>query len=344
MRPIRFVAILLLLSVYACKKDAPSQEPISEAPVDFNALVVNEGNFQWGNASMSHINLSSGVVTGDVFSQANQRPLGDVFQSIAQVNSDLWLLVNNSQKIERIDKATFIAKSPITGLQSPRYMVQASNKVYVTDLYSNSVHVLHAATGESITEIPFPGWSEGIVLDAQSNIWVSNVTRGKLMKIDPQTDMLVDSIAVGDAPRMLCTDDLNRIWVLCEGHLPPAETGGSLWCINPTDGSVVRAFHFSETSHPARLLHIPGQGKILFLDNGLFSVGISDTVLPATPFIAQGNRLFYGMGYNVADQTIWVSDAKDFQQSGDALVFKGSTGEFIRSFSVGIIPGSFYFY
>lgn len=337
--------LILLLFIFArCKKDEITPDPIEEVPVQSTALIINEGNFQWGNASLTRINLTTSEINQDVFFQANQRPLGDVFQSMLLVGEDLWLLVNNSQKIERVNKSTFTAKPPITGLQSPRYMLQFANTVYITDLYANQIHCVNASSGETMPAIPFPGWGEGIILDSNSKIWVSNATRGKVMKIDPSTNQITDSIAVGDVPRDLKLDNQGNIWVLCEGKTFPNESAGSLWCFNPSTHAIVRSFQFSSNAHPSRLISIQETGEMLFLKNGVCKFNTADSTINETPFIAQNSKLFYGLGYNSFDSTIWVSDAKDFQQSGDALVYKASDGAFFKSYSVGIIPSSFYFY
>ena len=337
--------LIILLFIFArCKKDEVAPDPIEVVPVQSTALIINEGNFQWGNASLTRINLITSEINQDVFFQANQRPLGDVFQSMLLVGDDLWLLVYNSQKIERVNKSSFIAKPPITSLQSPRYMLQFANTVYISDLYANQIHRVNASSGETLPAIPFPGWSEGIILDSNDKIWVSNATHGKVMKIDPTSNHIIDSIAVGDVPRDLKLDNQGNVWVLCEGKTFPNESAGSLWCFNPSTHAIVQSFQFSSNAHPSRLISIQETGELLFLKNGVCKFKTADSTINETPFIAQNSKLFYGLGYNSFDSTIWVSDAKDFQQSGDALVFKASDGAFIKSYSVGIIPSSFYFY
>ncbi len=335
----------VLMFVVSCKKDDPEPTPIVPVEVSKTALILNEGNFQWGNASLTRIDLKSGTVSADVFQQANQRPLGDVFQSLAMVGDELWLVVNNSQKIERVNKNTFVATSPVTGIQSPRYLLPYSNRVYVSDLYANTVHVINSTSGTLMSEIPFPGWSEGMIKDPQNLIWISNVTRGKLMLLNPETNLFVDSITVGDAPKDLIMDKNHRIWVLCEGHIPPAvETGGSLWCIDPVSRSVLKSFQFSTLDHPSKLNSILNASSLIYLNKGVFKLDVNASELPTSPFIAQGSRLFYGLGYNAIDSTIWASDARDYQQAGEALVYKAISGEHLRSWTVGIIPGAFYFY
>ncbi len=341
---LRILALFLLGILSSCKKDEKVPDPIVPVQKDYNAIVVNEGNFQWGNSSMTQIDLSTDHVVADVFSQVNQRPLGDVFQSISQIGSELWLVVNNSQKIERIDFKTMVAKSPITGIHSPRNIQQYYNKAFVTDLYSNSVHVFDIFSGENTMNIPFPGWSEGIILDQSARLWVTNVTRGNLVIINPVNNQVVDSLNVGDAPRYICNDKMGRIWVLCEGHLPPSETAGSLWCINPLDKTVMKTFTFNLGEHPSKLISMTASGELIFLNQGVYKISIDASSLPSTPFIPQGNRLFYGLGFNEIHSTIWVGDAHDYQQAGEALVYNSSNGTLLKSYAAGIIPGSFYFY
>jgi DNA-binding beta-propeller fold protein YncE len=42
-----------------------------------------------------------------------------------------------------------------------------------------------------------------------------------VVKIDPNTDTVVDSIAVGDAPKSMILDKDFNLWVLCEGKVYP---------------------------------------------------------------------------------------------------------------------------
>lgn len=335
---------LLLLVLAACKNDELPPPPIIPSETGKTVFVLNEGNFQWGNASLSTISLSNHSVNADVFDHVNQRPLGDVLNSAVSIGNELWLVVNNSQKIERIDPKTAEALTPVTGLHSPRFALEvAPGKVYVTDLYADRIHCVSSSGSLLPNSIETGGWTEELLL-TENLVWVCNTDRNLIQVIDPSTDVIVDSVAVGDGPRSIRKDHQGKIWVLCEGRVPPNETAGSLWKIDPITRSVVRQFAFgSAQDHPSRLQTDASGEEIYFLLNGVMRMSVNDTLLPDSPWLAANGRLLYGLGIAPHEESVWVSDALDYQQQGKVYRYdqgKNETGVW----NVGIIPGSFYFY
>ena len=334
---------LLLIAVAGCKPDEPLPEP--KKPVAGKSVfVLNEGTFQHGNASLSLINTDSGSVVEDIFRQINNRPLGDVLQSIAIVNNEGWLVVNNSQKIERVNLETMQAGAPLTGLHSPRFVLQVNDqKVFVTDIYSNTIHVLNAANGQLMSDISCPGWTEQLI-KVNNEVWVCNVRTNKVYVIDSGTNVIIDSVAVGDAPKDIRKDIQGRLWVLCEGKIPPGETAGSIYVINPSDRSVVRSMTAGTTTQHLSRLQINSDGdRLYFLNNGVMQMSINDVAFPNSAFIPAGGRLYYGLGIHPTDESIWVSDAMDYVQKGRVYRYS-SGGQEVGFFNVGVSPGGFYFY
>jgi sugar lactone lactonase YvrE len=181
-----------------------------------------------------------------------------------------------------------------------------------------------------------------MIVASDNSVWVCNVTRGNIVKINPETDQIVDSIHVGDSPMSMQFDSNNLLWVLCEGKIYPSETAGSLWCVNLIDGSIVRSFVFENNQHPTRLQKSNDGNTLYYLLGGVRKMNVDAIEAPTSPFINQGNKFFYGLGVD-AENRIWVSDAKDFVQKGD--VFRYSTeGVLISNFEAGIIPSNFIFY
>jgi len=341
MRLIGFVlSVAILLS--SCKKDPKLFEPVSPMITGENVLVLNEGNFQWGNASTTWINYVKHATNQDVFANINGRPLGDVLNSGTQTGGITYLVVNNSQKVERMKSPLEKAVEPITGLHSPRYVLPINNdKLYISDLYDNKIYIVNGKS-QHTGFITFPGWSEQMVVAPDQSVWVCNVTGNSLVRVDTNTDAIVDSIHVGDSPKSIIIDGNNHLWVLCEGRVFPSETAGSLWCIDLESQSVIQSFTFTSTEHPTRL-HKSADGSVLYyLMNGVRKLNQNDTAAPSSAFIPQGNKLFYGLGVDPQNH-IWVSDAKDFVQNGDVFRYSAE-GVLISSFEAGIIPSGFIFY
>ena len=134
----RYTFILLLLGIGV---HSNAQERVLT-----KLLVGNEGNFTRGNASITEFLPANQTATQGVFSTANGgNGIGDVLQSIALINGDLYAVVNNSGRIAILDTATYQQ----TGLisfgdgTSPREIVAVSEtKAYVTDLFADIVYVV----------------------------------------------------------------------------------------------------------------------------------------------------------------------------------------------------------
>jgi DNA-binding beta-propeller fold protein YncE len=338
------VGMFILLALSACKKDELQPEPDLPEEKGHSVFVLNEGNYQWGNASLSLIDLNNNSIQNDVFSAANNRPLGDVLQSATFINNEIWLVVNNSQRIERIDPKTAKNKGTINGLQSPRYVLNTgAGKAYVSDLYSGTIHCIDTSTYSITNSIHTQGWTEEMAL-LNGFIWVCNTGGNQVYKINRETDQIVDSISVGIKPRSIRSDKLGRIWVLCEGEIPPQESAGSLCCIDATTNAVIQQFAFPEiTDHPSKLCINAAGDRLYFLNKGLHRMPITDASLPLLPFISQDNRLFYGLAIRPQDESIWLSDARDYVQQGIVYRYQ-SDGTLAQQWNAGVIPGGFLFY
>lgn len=168
-------------------------------------LVLNEGNFGQANASVTSYNPESGEVSQNRYENVNGSPIGDVLYSATEIGDRLYLVVNNSSKIEVVDKETFtkIATIRIANEASPRELVKVSEtKAYVTNLFGNSVSVINLETNEEVSTIAVGSNPEGIaVVDELAYVANSGFGNGNTISvINTSSDTVMRTITVGDNP------------------------------------------------------------------------------------------------------------------------------------------------
>lgn len=337
--------VLGLLSFISCRSDKPEIKP--QVPVVVlpgkDVFIINEGNYQWGNASLSFYESFKGTVREDVFRSENQRSLGDVCQSMEIFNGKAYIVVNNSNKIEIVDPVSFRSLGKIQGLRAPRYFLGVSkSRAYVTDLYSNAVSVIDLNSNTRIKDIPCAGWTEEMVL-SQGKVFVTNLRKEYLFVIDTATDALEDSIKVGASPNSIQEDKNGKLWVLCGGN-SSKNVAGSLHKIDPATKQVELSLSFGDVTDGPGSLDMNGtKDTLYFLKQGVYRMAIANAVLPSAPLIRQNDFLFYGLGIDPLTGVIYVSDAVDYVQKGKIFRYSPA-GTLIGKFEAGIIPSDFYFY
>jgi len=328
-------------------------------------FIVNEGNFMYGNASLSFYNPQDGEVLNDIFYNTNALPLGDVANSMNIMDSLGYVVVNNSGKIYVININTFKYVGKITGLTSPRniYFINA-HKAYVTDLYAKAVTIVDPATYQVTGSINMDNHNpdfyqhsaEQMVFFGKYAFVNSWSYDDKILIINTLLDKLVDSITVTKQPNSMVLDKNNKLWVLSDGGFKGSAYGqdtAALTCIDPVSRKVEKVFRFPDLgASPTGLCMNAAGDSLFFLYNswaggsvpyaGVYAMNVEAHVLPDMPLIPQGNHLFYALGVDPGNSHIYVSDARDFLSRGEVYVFSGQA-MMLDSLQVGIIPGSFCF-
>jgi hypothetical protein len=324
----------VLIFTISCKKENPPKKNIPN--YEEALLVLNEGNFMSGNSTLTLISNEDSVQE-DVFRIKNGFALGDVGQSLYEFKNYIYLVVNNSNKIFRLDK-DFKVTGTLAGLQSPRYFLPINDTIaLVTDLYANGIHVVHIPSFTKIQFINIQGWTENMLF-YQNKIWVANPFAKSLYIINPKTMVLEDSLVLqGSYGAMdLVVDISDNLWALCYGN---SSMGIYPSLVKIKNGNILQTFTFSSGSYPSRLSISRDKSYLCWINNGIYIMPHQDNELPKTAFIEQGSRNFYHLFIHPNKDEIWVADAKDYVQKGEVLKFSFSSGELLKTFKVGIIPG-----
>ena len=347
-----FLITFLSLVIVSCKKDnddAPTPE------ITNGVFIVNEGSFGSGNSSISYMSLATGVMTNDLFQNVNGFPLGDVAQSMTLHNGLAYVIVNNSQKVEVLNKTDFTSIATISGLQGPRYLVAKGNKGYVSDWFANEVVVIDLLTNNITKHIPVGNGPEQMAIVGDV-LFVTNVggfgNDSTVSVINLLTETNVGTIEVGVNPNSVQLDANGKLWVLCGGSTGPDFTGGTaddiageLWKINPVTFAPELKFNMNTSMHPIKLQKNGTSTELYFLAGSdgytgkIMKMDINTTVLNPALF---GNKDFYGLGIDPVSGIVYGAWVPGFTQNGS--VYRYSAAGLLMDFNeVGIAPNWFVF-
>lgn len=343
---------LCILVLSSCE----DKEPLGDFYKQGGVFILNEGNYTYGNASLSFYDPNTKEISNQVYYKANGFPIGDVLQSMVLKDTLAFLVVNNSGKILVIDSRTFKYVATITGLTSPRQMLMiSSEKAYVSDLYKNSLSVVDLKNYKVISQIPLKKSSESMVKSGKY-VFVCNWSKqNTIQRIDASSDVLVDSLVVTLQPNSMVLDKDEKLWVLSDGGLssfPGGKVRACLTRINPVSFTIEKEYLFPDmNSAPTRLCTNSNKDTLYFLNGswgssvsngGVYKMGVNDEILPSSSFIPENERLFFGLGIDPVNYNIYVSDAVDYGQAGWVYRYSGSA-TLIDSFKTDIIPSGFCF-
>lgn len=348
--------VVLLLS--SCMGYGPMEEEsfdVGGLPGDgtevtgLGLFITNEGNFMYGNASLSYYDTRTNHVENEVFARANAQKLGDVAHSMVVRNGIGWVVVNNSGVIFAIDINTFREVGRITGFTSPRCICFLSDdKAYVTQIWDPRIFIVDPhtfeVTGHVMTDMDYETGSteQMAVWDKYlfTNCWSYN---NCILKIDTETDEVVDKLVVGIQPKSLVLDCHGRLWTVTDGGYEGSPYGYEapvLCCIDPDSFTIVRQYRFRLGDHPSEVT-LNGAGDTLYwINDDVWRMSVDDEQLPARPFIESSGTRYYSLTVNPVDGDVYVADALDYAQNGVVLRYTAD-GELTDSFTVGITPGSF---
>lgn len=333
------ISILLpvLFLILSCTKF--TDKPIDTYLSGSGVFILNEGNFRWGNGSLSFYSYDSAKIYNDLFLNINERPLGDVPNSMVIYGEMAYIVVNNSGKIEVVNKNTLLSQSTIDDLVSPRNMAIVTNsKAYVTSMYSDSVAIINLNNNTISGYINIRRTSEAIAVSG-SKAYISNWVGGdEIMVINIATDKISDSIKVGAEPESMVLDKNGMLWVLCNGGWMRA-TPAEMNVVNTGTNKVVKKLVFPDKQASPSCLNIDRSGETLYyLDGGVRQLNFNSSTLPSSPLITELGHYFYKLGINPSNSDIFVTDAADYQKKGYVLQYS-KDGTLLSTHIADIIPG-----
>lgn len=340
-----FVALLLLSS---CKKDKAigpqcvdcAKDSVSIDTSVAQVYIMNEGNYGWNNGSISLYTPNDRKVQNNIFQSVNGLVLGDVVQSMQVIDDKAYIVVNNSNKIEVVDKSNFVSTTTISGMNTPRYICPVSkNKAYVSSLFGNAIYVLDLQNNIITDTVVVRGWTEKMVA-VKEKLYIVSPDSNKVVIIDTQNNVIIEEKPVTKFPNSIVRDINDNVWVLSSGGYN--EELPELIRLNTNNDSIEVRFTFSDISQSPENLCIDITNEHLYYTNiDVYRMNITDKVLPTGSYISSPATTTYKLGV-APNNDVYISDAVNYTQQGYVYRYS-SLPALIDSFKVGIIPGEFWF-
>jgi YVTN family beta-propeller protein len=167
--------------------------------------------------------------------------------------------------------------------------------------------------------------------------------QNSVIKIDTETDRVVDRLTVGIQPSSIAIDRNDKLWVLTDGGYDGSPYGYEAPTICRIDAetfAIEKRYTMRLGESPSELQLNGDRDKLLWINGGIWCMEINADALPAAPLIEERSTIYYGLTVNPDNGEIYVADAIDYQQRG--IIYRYTpAGSLIDQFYAGINPGAF---
>lgn len=305
---------------------------------DNGILILNEGNFGNPNASVSFVSNDLATFQNDIFKVVNTTAvLGDVAQSMTFSNEKAFIVINNSNEVEVVNRYTFKSLGTITEkLENPRYSVVLNDKLYVTNSISQAVTVYDAKTYAYVATIALGKTAEKIVT-ANGKLYVTNAAYGsgsEVTVINPANNTVSKTITLENGINSI-EENNGNVYVLAGNT-----TKSKLFKINTSTDTATSIE--STTLKGALNMDIDGDKIYYTKGTGVYAINLNATTFSDTALFSVKDSswsTFYGFG--VIDGQIYSGDANAFTADGTVTVYS-ATGTVLKTLTVGVGPNGFY--
>lgn len=345
--------ILSLCLFISCGNDDDMDVPKEITSYDTGIFVVNQGNNDVANGSISFYQRDCEQVVNKIYLRQNTATtVGNQLQAIAFEGDQGYILSEQANALTVVHANDFSHIATITGFRQPKgLLVVNQNKLYVSewgaDGYTGSIQVVDLNTLSIVGNIPTSAGA-GKMLQVGPAVYVANSggfgVASIVTKIDATTDQVVNTIEVGPNPVDLVQDQTGAIWSLCSGVLINFQNPNSS---ENTPGELVKIEN-DEVTHSiplvagARNLTInTTKDELYFVNNNwTYAHPIANTSLSLVPFL---DASFNAYAVDPVSGYLLAANAMDFKDDGTVILFDLNTANPIDTFEVGIVPIGFGF-
>lgn len=358
---------LIILQVAACRKDiTPPRLDIVQIPGYSRAQVeqpgvqgvylLNEGNMNMNKASLDYLDLNTGRYSRRLFEAYNPevtKGLGDVGNDIRIYGSKMYIVVNNSNKVEVVDAAT-VTRIKQLNIRQCRYVAFDKGYAYITS-NDGYVSVIDTATLTETARIPTGRNPEQLVI-TNNKLYVANSGgysppnyERTVSVIDLQTQREIKRIDVAINLHRLALDQYGDLYVTSRGDY--YNVPSRLYVIDTHTDQVKKQFDVAAGNICIHkdLAYIYSVAWSYITHSNTISytlINVKDETVLNRSFITDGTDkqidIPYGIAVDPDTEDVYVTDALDYVSPGILYCFD-KTGKKKWSVETGDIPAHFVF-
>lgn len=332
-----FIAPIL----FACDEAVPNDGDINTSG---KVIVLNEGQFNVGDAEVSVINTSLGAVENDQFFEVNQVVMGDILQNATQHHASIYFVMNNSNTVHKVKAENLDLEITYDGFTLPSGIAVEGDYMYVTEWMGfgvpgqlSKVNLSTGAKEDSLALGKLPG--QPLLKD--NMLWVPNSSDSTVSVIRLSDFTLNTTLTYGDNPNSLVEDYAGNVWVLYAGKQSwtGSASNARLVQVNATTFEQMHETSWPHNDLGVRDLCASADGKTLaYVFDG---VKLYDAEFySASGSISENN--VYGLGVNPSSGEYYLGISPAFDQAGYVLSYDVGAS-LVDSFQVGVGPNGFIF-
>lgn len=190
-------------------------------------LILNEGDYDDNNSTLSLYDITSGTYTRDIFRPANTRKLGALANDMTLYGSKLYIAVNLSGTIEVVNPSTGKSIKQINLKnddinKEPRFITSYEGKIYVTSTADNTVTRIDTTTLNVEASVTV-GMDPEEIVASNGKLYVANSGgwsgfNNTISIIDISSFEVIKEVEVGLNPVNLDTDRKGNVYISTLGN------------------------------------------------------------------------------------------------------------------------------
>ena len=345
--------IALLLSCFLSCKQHEEILPENNQNVSLNIkdiYVLNEGTWQQNNASLTRFNIATSTIKDSYFEDLSKRKLGDVANDMLLNSPHLFIVVNGSNTVEKIDLNTNISTQlSIVNFQtnkgrSPRRLFLHNNGDLYLSNFDGTVNIIDTASFTISKTIRTGKNPEGLLI-ANEKLFVCNSGGLDFPNYDSTVSVIstnpiisLDTITIGINPSNIFQNSEGYLFVQSNGNY--TNINPKLYIINSTTHQVEDIQNISlSTSYQVgdSVFYYNAASKSISLYD-LKSKSIVNNSVIILPFI----ETLTAISIDTLSHTIFVGEGYNYVSRGKVYGYSYEGVEKL-SFDTGVIPSKIKF-